>query len=459
MTGLTLAAASSTRCQPAAPRADHHQHLQSPNAVELANRVLPPIAVPDDVARLLREREDRWNQSSALEKLFTESSQVFTAASPGWAQGPRRSAEFLSRRFARPYRLTPTASRFDGRTGWVSGYYTRGEGTSATRIGYFHLSLERADDGRWHISSEVPSFPGPPVSRGEDARSLIQYLDAAGIRFGVVLSEAYFFDSPKYDVADKLDKVRAENDWTAQQVAAFKERLVAFCSFNPLTEHALAELERCASSGRFVGVKLHFGTSGVNLKDDAHVAKVRDVVEAANRHRMSLVVHVRAGPEYGSDEARILLDRIVSAAPDVTFQIAHLWGGEQFSADALGVYADAFSRREPATRKLYFDLAEVALVLRGSKSEMQTAVSRMRQIGFDRILYGTDGPVEEAQSPVDGWKETQRLPLQKRELAAIARNVAPYLRSLTADRRFNRAAAARPTNAFGTLVYQSWNVR
>jgi len=206
VTGLTLAAAWPSRCEPAAPRADHHQHLQGPNAVELANRILPSIVLPDDVARLLHEREDQWNQASALEKLFTESSQVFTGASPGWAQGARRSAEFLSRRFARPYRLTPTAARFDGRTGWVTGYYTRGEGTSATRIGYFHLSLEKADDGRWHISSEAPIFPGPRVARVQDARDLIQYLDAAGIRFGVVLSEAYFFDSPKYDVADRLDK-------------------------------------------------------------------------------------------------------------------------------------------------------------------------------------------------------------------------------------------------------------
>ncbi len=113
---------------------------------------------------------------------------------------------------------------------------------------------------------------------------------------------------------------------TAGQVAAFSDRLVAFCSFNPLAEYALAELERCASSGRFVGIKLHFGMSAVNLKDAAHVAKVREVVEAANRRGMSLIVHVRAGPEYGGEEARVLLDRIVSAAPDVTFQIAHLLG-------------------------------------------------------------------------------------------------------------------------------------
>jgi predicted TIM-barrel fold metal-dependent hydrolase len=431
---VTFANASLVSCQPITPRADHHQHLQSPYAVALANTTLSSIAVPAEVERLLRKREERWNQPAALQELFTQSSQVFTGGNPGWAQGAGRSAEFLSTRFARPYTLTPTGSHFTGRAGWISGYYTRGEGTATTRPGYFHLSLEKADDGEWRISSEVPSFPGPPVARGEDASKLIGYLDEAGIRFGVVLSEAFFFDSPRNDVTDRLDKVRAENDWTADQVTRFKDRLVAFCSFNPLADHALGELERCAASGRFVGIKLHFGTSGVDLKDARHIAKVRAVVEAANRHRMPLIVHVRAGPGYGKEEARVLLDRIVSAAPDVPFQIAHLWGGEQFSADALAVYADAVSRGEPATRKLYFDLAEVALVLRGNAADMQTAVALMRKIGIDRILYATDGPVEESQSPFDGWKETQRLPLSKNELAAIARNVAPYLRNLS-DRR------------------------
>ena len=129
----------------------------------------------------------------------------------------------------------------------------------------------------------------------------------------------------------------------------------------------------------------------------------------------------------------LLRPTIVSAPTDVQFQIAHLWGGEQFSANALVVYADAVSCKEPGTRRLYFDLAEVAL-RRGNSRDMETAVTLMRRIGLDRILYATDGPVEESQSPADGWKQTQQLPLRKDELAA-ARDVAPRLRKLS-DRHF-----------------------
>jgi predicted TIM-barrel fold metal-dependent hydrolase len=195
----------------------------------------------------------------------------------------------------------------------------------ARTLGYFHLTLERTNDGSWRIASEVPVFPGPRVQQPQIAADLVRYLDEAGIRRAVVLSDGYYFDSPKLP-SNGLEKVRAENDWTAEQVAQFPDRLVAFCSFNPLRTMRLPSSSVCAASGRFTGIKLHFGMSGVDLRNSDHVAKVRRVVEAANRHRMPLIVHVRAGADYGREHARVLLDRIVSAAPDVVFQIAHTVG-------------------------------------------------------------------------------------------------------------------------------------
>ena len=58
-----------------------------------------------------------------------------------------------------------------------------------------------------------------------DARRLVGMLDEAGIRKAVVLSDAFmWFDSFRDKAApdgDVLPKVRAENDWTAAQVAQF----------------------------------------------------------------------------------------------------------------------------------------------------------------------------------------------------------------------------------------------
>src|SRR6185295_362697 len=141
-------------------------------------------------------------------------------------------------------------------------------------------------------------------------------------------------------------------------VAQFPNRLVAFCSLNPLSDYAIKELNRCAASGKFKGLKLHFGASAVDLLNPKHVEKVRAIVAEANRLRLPLVVHVRADyNNYGAAHAHVLLDKIVSAAPDVSFTIAHLWGGEAFSDEALAVYAHAVASRDPHARNLYFDIA------------------------------------------------------------------------------------------------------
>ena len=164
------------------------------------------------------------------------------------------------------------------------------------------------------------------------------------------------------------------------------------------------------------------------MRKAEHVGKVRQVMEAANRLRLPIIIHVRADATYGREHAQILLDRLVAAAPDVPITIAHLWGGELYSEEALAVYADAVSAGDPRTRNLYFDIAEVALAISKTPAAAPKVVSRMRQIGLQRILYGSDGPVAESATPLESWKRTLTLPLTADELRIIANNVAPYLR-------------------------------
>jgi len=411
------------------PIADHHQHLLSPAVAALQNHMWSPVALPAALDRLLQRRANAWNDKRLLAALYTKDATVFTAQSPGWIRGRDRVAAYLSTRFASEYHLIPVTYRIHGNSGNVIGYFRRRE----KHIGYFALAVEREGDGKWRISAETPSFPGPRLAEPETAAQLVAYLDEAGIRKAVVLSDAYYFDSGKIEAnaagaRDARANVQAENDWTARQVAQFPDRLVAFCSFNPLKDYALEELDRCKASGQFTGLKLHFGTSEVDLRNPAHVRKVRAVVQAANRSRTPIIVHVRADANYGPVEAQIVLNEIVSAAPDVPFQIAHLWGGENYSDAALEVYADAVAEGDPRTANLYFDLAEVALAAGNSQDTLQSIAARIRQIGLKRILYGSDGPVADSMSPKDAWKKTQGLPLTMDELRSIAANVAPYLR-------------------------------
>ena len=73
-----------------------------------------------------------------------------------------------------------------------------------------------------------------------DASELVPLLDEARVRRAVLLSVAYLYGSPSRIVEDEYGKVRAENDWTAEQAALYPQRLIAFCGLNPLKDYALA---------------------------------------------------------------------------------------------------------------------------------------------------------------------------------------------------------------------------
>src|SRR5215813_13040470 len=160
---------------------------------------------------------------------------------------------------------------------------------------------------------------GNPNSPGISARDLIALLDSAGIQHALVLSMAYTWGkASRAPVENEYEHVKAENDWTAQQVAQYADRLRAFCSFNPLKPYAIEELARCHKNPQMrYGLKLHFGNSDVDLDNPNDVAQVKNVFKAANGYHMPIVVHLRTSIDkqrkYGADETRVFLNELLSA--------------------------------------------------------------------------------------------------------------------------------------------------
>jgi predicted TIM-barrel fold metal-dependent hydrolase len=413
------------------PLVDHHQHLFSPAKAKVVyNPPLPTIELPKELAALIRERETAWNDKSALSALYTEDGLLLNTLDedfPTWMRGRATIAEELTRYFDDPYRITPVAYRVDDSSGYVAGYYTRGEGDNIRHFGHVFLSLSKTSAGKWGIATETPTFPGPFVREPSTADQLIAQLDEAGIKRAVVLSVAYQWGSSSNLRPDEYTKVKAENDYIAQQVARYPNRLVGFCAFNPLKDYALDELERCQNILQLKGLKLHFGNSRVELRNPEHVEKIRRVFAAANKHRVPIVAHLwTLNKNYGREDAEVFLNKILPVAPDITIQIAHLAGGGNSNPPALTVYADAIAAGDRRTRNLYFDLATVTT---GNTAEsVRRDAILMRRIGFKRILYGTDTspPHPPARTAWANFKGL--MPLTDAEFRTIAGNVAPYLR-------------------------------
>jgi uncharacterized protein len=277
------------------------------------------------------------------------------------------------------------------------------------------------------------------AAKGEQpitAEKLIAMLDEAGIERAVVLSNAFRSGEPGVPAAaGEYAKVIAENNWTAAEAAKFPKRLIAFCGIDPLKGYALTEIARCAGDKRFGrGIKLQLGWSMVRLDDAANVAATRAVFAEANKNGLAIVVHLRTRSKwpYGAPQAQVFLNQILPAAPDVTVQIAHLGGGGGGSLDpsaeeALGVFTAVIATGDPRVAHLYFDVAGIT---GGADTEARAPViaQRIRELGVEHLLYGSDGGDPSDPPAKVALAAFRDLPLKNRELRAIERNAAPYIK-------------------------------
>lgn len=414
------------------PLIDYHEHLMSPAAaLRQSATPLPPVALPPELATVLKDRSEVWNDSAKLGALYTEDAIVFDDRGREWLRGRTAVAAHMSTLFARAHRVTPVAFSVTGGAGYIAGYYSRDIETGVRNFGHVLIAVRRDASGRWRIAAETPAFPGPSVVNALTAKQLIEELDDAGIQRAVVHSVAFWFGSSPTLVENEYANVRAENDWVAQQVGLYPDRLIGFCSFNPLKDYALEELARCDANPAFRGLKLHFGNSDVDVRNPDHVSRVRRVFEAANLRRFPIAAHLWVGPSYGSEDATIFLNQILTAAPDIPVQIAHFaGGGPGYTDDAMGVYAEAIASNDPRTRNLYFDVATVADGQ--SRAVLRAFAARIRQVGVDRVLFGSDMSIPGVNTNVPAHQSwlifRTTVPLTDAEFARIAGNVAPYLR-------------------------------
>jgi hypothetical protein len=93
----------------------------------------------------------------------------------------------------------------------------------------------------------------------------------------------------------------------------------------------------------------------------------------------------------------------------------------------MAVFAEAIERGAPHTGQLWFDVATV--VDENISAANATLITRrIRQVGVERVVYGSDAALGDNLRPREGWAAFRQLPLTDEEFAQIANNVAPYFR-------------------------------
>ena len=284
----------------------------------------------------------------------------------------------------------------------------------------------------YHQHLVSPAF-APIVKLPErDGQALLRELNAAGVQRAVVLSVGYSFGDERKALPDPDGLTRAENDWTSSQVARSGGRLLGFCGANPRRPAALEELERCLALPGMVGIKQHLGNAGVTLRDTAHLRRMQEVFSLAQRLRRPVLVHMRTrgGANYGAEDARLFLSRVVSSAPDIEVVVAHLGytgPGYPQADEVMAAFGEAAERNDPHMRNVYFDVA-TNVVEATTAEEAALVARRIRQVGASRVLYGSD-LTPPGGSIRAGWEIFRsKVPLTDAELRQIADNRTRFAR-------------------------------
>ena len=158
----------------------------------------------------------------------------------------------------------------------------------------------------------------------------------------------------------------------ARRWRGIPDRLVAFCSVNPLKDYALEEIARCGRDPRLsAGLKLHFGNSDVNLTDPAArragcatsspwpTAKAWPSSSTPARRSRSSAPTAPA-------HARAFLSTLLPNRRPTCRSRSRTWresGGydEAGVDDAVGVFVDAIAAKDPRMARVWFDVSGIAL--------------------------------------------------------------------------------------------------
>jgi len=233
----------------------------------------------------------------------------------------------------------------------------------------------------------------PPV----DADDIISELDAAGINRAAVLSAAFLLEMPEahevWTSEERRAAVVAENDYAAEQVGLYPERLLLFCGINPLVDYALEEVTRCHDVLGARGVKIHLPTSNVDLRNGEHLQQLDSVFQHAARLGMPVLIHMATrDPNFGAQDVENFIGAVVVGNENLELYLLHMagWGSSGSQPHtALQAWISALNGGILTGRHgVYFETS-------GSYTRRIDNVrlaEQIEELGAERIYFGSDWP-------------------------------------------------------------------
>lgn len=234
----------------------------------------------------------------------------------------------------------------------------------------------------------------PPQIVGAD--ELIAEMDSAGVDRSVVAGYGW----------TNIDAAKLSNDYILNAARRHPDRIIPFCSVNPLWgAPAVDEIKRCAAGGaRGVG-ELHPDTQNLLGAPLTQLAPALDCARELNlpilSHASEPVGHSYPGKGSVTPEKALTL---AEAFPENKFIFAHFGGGLPFYALMPEV--------KKALANVWFDSAAYNFLYSAAAFQVSAAAA-----GVERILFASDFPLVKQARALNGLMSSELSPQAKRLIA------------------------------------------
>ena len=225
-----------------------------------------------------------------------------------------------------------------------------------------------------------------PKAKFSTVEGLIESMDSAGV--DVSVCAGFGWTDP--EIATE------SNNYNISAAQQYPDRLVAFCSVNPLWgEAAVQEVERCHEAGALGIGELHPNTQGIL---DADLAALAPVFDKAKELEMPILLHASEPVGHGypgkGTVTPDLLMALVNAFPNNKLIFSHFGGGLPFYGLMNEVNA--------ALKNVYFDSAAFPFLYRPEVFEVSA-----RAVGAEKILFASDYPLVSQKRALNEFREAK----------------------------------------------------
>lgn len=276
-----------------------------------------------------------------------------------------------------------------------------------------------AIDVHTHIASQflTDHFTGGGMT-SVGADDLIARMDEAHVDRTIILAAGYFGEGAGLPDDSNM---APENDYVADEVAKYPDRLIGFCGINPRFPTAAAEVDRCLALPGMVGIKLHMEGSAVNLTRPDDVAGLSAVFDRIAEHDAPVLIHVSDEIGGTPDNQRFqALAEILTSHPEVRVAHAHCAG----NADNRAIEAWLRVRGSGYDPETSFVDVSACLTFHADAplAERELMVWRLRKWGIDHVLFGSDYFVLFGETPLQALETLTKYPFTQAELDTILSN-------------------------------------